>query len=94
VKLAPALLLFGLLSGLVTFWFSPLSNIMSRKHEYEADDFARVAMQWGGPVDCRTPQTRQQESQQHDTACLVQWILLLTPHLGGAGARDGRVGLR
>lgn len=42
--LAPALLLFALLSGLVTFWFSPLSNIMSRKHEYEADAFARDAM--------------------------------------------------
>ena len=40
----------GLLSGLVTFWFSPLSNIMSRKHEYEADDFARVAMQGAGPL--------------------------------------------
>jgi STE24 endopeptidase len=49
-ELAPALLLFGLLSGLVTFWFSPLSNIMSRKHEYEADDFARVAMQGAGPL--------------------------------------------
>jgi STE24 endopeptidase len=43
-ELAPALLLFALLSGVVTFWFSPLSNIMSRKHEYEADAFARDAM--------------------------------------------------
>lgn len=43
-ELAPALLLFALLSGAVTFWFSPLSNIMSRKHEYEADAFARDAM--------------------------------------------------
>ena len=43
-ELAPAFLLFGLLSGLVTFWFSPLGNIMSRKHEYEADAFARDAM--------------------------------------------------
>lgn len=49
-ELAPALLLFGLLSGLVTFWFSPLSNIMSRKHEYEADDFARVAMGRSAPL--------------------------------------------
>jgi STE24 endopeptidase len=46
--MAPTFLLFGLLSGLVTFWFSPLMNLLSRKHEYEADDFARVAM--GGPT--------------------------------------------
>lgn len=47
-ELAPSFLLFGLLSGLVTFWFSPLGNLLSRKHEYEADAFARDAM--GGPV--------------------------------------------
>ncbi len=49
-QLAPALLLFGLLSGLVTFWFSPLSNVMSRKHEYEADEFARAAMGGSTPL--------------------------------------------
>lgn len=47
-ELAPTLLLFMLLSGVVLFWFTPLGNIMSRKHEYEADAFARRAMQ--GPV--------------------------------------------
>lgn len=46
-EIAPSFLLFGLLSGLVTFWFSPLTNLLSRKHEYEADAFARDAM--GGP---------------------------------------------
>ena len=46
--LAPSFLLFGLLSGLVMFWFSPLSNLLSRKHEYEADAFARDAV--GGPA--------------------------------------------
>ena len=46
--LAPALLLFGLLGGLATFWLSPLLNAVSRKHEYEADAFARTAM--GGPA--------------------------------------------
>lgn len=46
--LAPSFLLFGLLSGLVTFWFSPLMNVLSRKHEYEADAFAREAV--GGPA--------------------------------------------
>ncbi|CAM2789566.1 M48 family metallopeptidase [Rariglobus hedericola] len=43
-ELAPSFLLFGLLSGAVMFWFSPLGNILSRKHEYEADAFAREAM--------------------------------------------------
>ena len=47
-ELAPAFLLFGLLSGLVTFWFSPLGNLLSRRHEYEADAFARDAV--GGPA--------------------------------------------
>jgi STE24 endopeptidase len=47
-QLAPSFLLFGLLSGAVTFWFSPLTNLLSRHYEYEADAFAREAM--GGPV--------------------------------------------
>ncbi len=45
---APALLLFLMLSGLATFWLTPLGNLLSRKHEYEADVFAREAM--GGPA--------------------------------------------
>jgi STE24 endopeptidase len=49
-ELAPAFLLFGLLSGLVTFWFSPLMNLLSRKHEYEADAFAREAVGGAGPM--------------------------------------------
>lgn len=47
-ELAPSFLLFGLLSGVLTFWFSPLMNLLSRKHEYEADAFACEAM--GGAV--------------------------------------------
>ena len=46
-QLAPSFLLFGLLSGAVTFWFSPLGNLLSRRYEYEADAFAREAI--GGP---------------------------------------------
>lgn len=42
--IGPVILLFGLLSGLVTFWITPLSNALSRKHEYEADAFARQAL--------------------------------------------------
>jgi STE24 endopeptidase len=40
----PALLLFGLLSGIVTFWLSPLTHWWSRRHEYEADAFAAAVM--------------------------------------------------
>ncbi|MBX3731685.1 MAG: M48 family metallopeptidase [Verrucomicrobiae bacterium] len=38
--LAPTLMLFGLLSGPVTFWLSPVLNHWSRVHEFEADAFA------------------------------------------------------
>ncbi len=48
--LAPALLLFGMLSGLITFWLHPAINFWSRKHEYEADAFAREAIQSGEPM--------------------------------------------
>ena len=43
-NLVPALLLFGLLSGVVTFWFSPLAHGWSRRHEYQADAFAAEVM--------------------------------------------------
>ena len=49
-ELAPAFLLFGLLSGTVTFWLTPLGNVFSRKHEYEADAFAKEAMGGAGPL--------------------------------------------
>ncbi|MDP2137643.1 MAG: M48 family metallopeptidase [Candidatus Didemnitutus sp.] len=48
--LAPTFLLFGLLGGLVTFWFSPLGNWISRQHEYEADAFAKEAMGSAAPM--------------------------------------------
>jgi STE24 endopeptidase len=40
----PAILLFALLAGTISFWFSPLLHIWSRRFEYDADAFARVAM--------------------------------------------------
>lgn len=42
--MAPALLLFGLLAGTVTFWLSPISHLWSRRFEFEADAFARATM--------------------------------------------------
>ncbi len=43
-SIVPALLLFGLLSGAVTFWFSPLAHWWSRRYEYQADAFAAEVM--------------------------------------------------
>ena len=43
-SIVPALLLFSLLSGLVTFWFAPLFNLLSRRFEYQADGYAAQTM--------------------------------------------------
>lgn len=43
-NIAPALLLFTLLSGAVMFWFSPLMHWWSRRYEYQADAFAAEVM--------------------------------------------------
>jgi STE24 endopeptidase len=40
-SLAIGFVLFGVLSGTFTFWVGPLMNWISRKHEYEADAYAR-----------------------------------------------------
>ncbi len=47
---ASALLLFGLLDGLVTFWLWPLARWWSRRCEYQADAFAAAAMREPGPL--------------------------------------------
>ena len=46
-----ALVLFGLLSGPVTFYLGPLMNLLSRKHEYEADRFAAVTLRDGKSME-------------------------------------------
>jgi len=43
-NVTPALLLFAMLSGVVTFWFSPLAHWWSRRYEYQADAFAAKVM--------------------------------------------------
>lgn len=45
-----ALLLFTLVASLVTFWLHPLGNWWSRRHEYEADAFARAALGEAAPL--------------------------------------------
>ncbi len=39
-----ALLLFGLLGGVISFWASPLVHGWTRRHEYEADAFAAATL--------------------------------------------------
>src|SRR5213595_197871 len=43
-SIVPAMLLFTLLAGTISFWLSPFIHIWSRRFEYEADTFARAAM--------------------------------------------------
>ena len=43
-NVVPAMLLFALLAGTISFWVSPFIHIWSRRFEYEADAFARAAM--------------------------------------------------
>lgn len=46
-----ALVLFSLLSGPVTFYIGPLMNLLSRKHEYEADRFAVQTLRDSRPME-------------------------------------------
>ncbi|MFO1475130.1 MAG: M48 family metallopeptidase [Verrucomicrobiota bacterium] len=48
--IAPALLLFALLSGTVTFWLSPVFHAWSRRYEYEADAYAAGVMNAPAPL--------------------------------------------
>jgi STE24 endopeptidase len=47
---ALALLLLSLVGGVFTFWFSPVAHVFSRRHEYQADAFARRAMEAAEPM--------------------------------------------
>jgi STE24 endopeptidase len=43
-NVVPAILLFALLAGTITFWVSPFLHIWSRRFEYDADAFALATM--------------------------------------------------
>ncbi len=49
-RIVPAFFLFLVLSPLVSFWMEPLSHALSRRHEYQADRFAREALGSPGPL--------------------------------------------
>jgi STE24 endopeptidase len=50
VNVVPAMLLFTLLAGTISFWFSPLLHMRSRRFEYEADAFALATMGEAQPL--------------------------------------------
>jgi STE24 endopeptidase len=43
-NVVPAMVLFALLAGTISFWFSPLIHMWSRRFEYEADAFAHATI--------------------------------------------------
>jgi STE24 endopeptidase len=45
-----ALVLFSLVCGPLIFYLAPLMNALSRKHEYEADRFAKTTLRDGQPM--------------------------------------------
>jgi STE24 endopeptidase len=47
---AAALVIFGLLSGVLTFWLSPFLHWWSRRYEYQADAFAARTMGESKPL--------------------------------------------
>lgn len=47
---AVALLLLSLVGGVFTFWLAPVSSYFSRRHEYQADAFARRLIGAAGPM--------------------------------------------
>lgn len=49
-SMAAVFLLMGLLGGTATFWLSPIINILSRKHEFEADAYAVGVTDSGEPM--------------------------------------------
>ena len=46
-----ALVLFSILAGPVTFVLGPMLNVLSRKHEYEADCFAAATLRNSRPME-------------------------------------------
>lgn len=49
-NVAVAFLLLSLVGGVFAFWLAPLSNLLSRRHEYQADAFARAAVSGADPM--------------------------------------------
>ena len=86
-NVVPAMLLFALLAGTISFWFSPLVHIWSRRFEYRggclrARDHGRAAT-----AHSSTAQTDREKPEQSDATPALQRFLLLTPDPARTGAR-------
>ena len=44
-SLGPLIVGLSLILGFFTYWLTPLSNFFSRKHEFEADNFAKILLE-------------------------------------------------
>ncbi|MAL85355.1 MAG: hypothetical protein CMI23_03235 [Opitutae bacterium] len=49
-SLSPLIIGLSLTLGFFTYWLTPISNLFSRKHEFEADDFAKKAVGGADPL--------------------------------------------
>ena len=49
-SLSPLIIGLSLTLGFFTYWLTPISNLFSRKHEFEADDFAKNAVGGADPL--------------------------------------------
>ena len=50
LSLSPLVIGLSMTLGFFTYWLTPVSNLFSRKHEFEADDFAKKAVGGAEPL--------------------------------------------
>ena len=87
VNVVPAMLLFALLAGTISFWFSPIVHMWSRRFEYEADAFARATMGESQSLIEALRKVDRKEPEQSDAPPVLQRLLLLTSDTARTGTR-------
>ena len=89
-SVVPAMLLFALLAGTISFWLSPFIHIWSRRFEYEADAFARATMGEAQSTHSCTAQIERKKSEQSHSRirCTAAFITRIRPCSNG-NARCG-----
>ena len=92
-NIVPAMLLFALLAGTISFWFSPLFHMWSRRFEYEADAFARATMGEAQPLIQALRKLTREKPEQPDASPALQRFLLLTPDPARTGTGAAGSGL-
>ena len=86
-NVVPAMLLFALLAGTISFWLSPFIHTWSRRFEYEADAFARATMGEAQSTHSCTAQIERKKSEQSHSAPALQRLLLLASDPARTGTR-------